>query len=111
MALASYNATLEYATNTIEFWLYDDANAPVSFNANTKLSIERLDDSSMFQEFVGSVSGNKVTFTVNPLESVLYKTGDDLYSYDDPKYEHIYSVKADGVETYLMGKLNLVKVA
>lgn len=109
MALATYNATLEYATNTLEFWLYDDAGGDVAFDTSTTLTITRIDNDTNTYSVVGKLDGNKVTFIVTPPISLASST-DNLYSYDEPEFYHIYSIKSNN-QVYLSGKLNLVKAA
>jgi len=109
MALVQYNATLEYATNTLEFWYYGDEGEELAFDAGTSFSIQRIDNTSNVYTVVGTIDGNKVTFIVDPPSS-LQGPDDSLYDYDHPEYNHIYSVRSAS-QVYISGKLNLVEVA
>ena len=109
MALVQYNATLEYATNTLEFWYYGDEGEELTFDSDTSFSIQRIDDVDNIYTVEGTVEGNKITFTVNP-PNTLQGEGDSLYDYDHPDYNHIYSVRSAS-QVYISGKLNLVEVA
>ena len=112
MAKATYNTTLEYAANTLEFWLTDDSGAPLAFAAGTTFRIERTDDSTVNSFWAGlSDEVGHIRFTVNPLENILYKDGDTVTDYNKVTYEHIYSLRDTAEEVYLRGKLNLVRVA
>ena len=112
MAKATYNVTLEYAANTLEFWLTDDAGVPAAFNPGTEFRVERIDDASVVSVWSGtSDEVGHIRFEINPLEGVLYKDGDSITDYDKVTYEHVYSLRDTTAEVYLRGKLNLVKVA
>lgn len=109
MAKSNYNAMLEYARNTLEFWMYDDNDVPINFDTPLTWSMSRMDDETKTYSVQGTVVGNHATFVVEPTKTNLYKAGDKLYSYDEPVYEHIFSVRsADKV--YISGKLNMVQV-
>ena len=109
MAKSHYNAMLEYAPNVLEFWMYDDDDVAINFDSNLVYSITRIDDDTKTYSAPGVVVGNHATFSVNPTKAALHKTGDQLYSYDEPVYEHIYSVKSP-TKVYISGKLNMVQV-
>ena len=111
MALANYNMELEYATNTLEFWLFDDANEPVDWIAPTTFNVQREDDETNDYSVTGTIEGNKVTFIVTPPQA-LQAPGDSLYDYDEDarEYHHIYSIR-NSATVVLKGKLNLVEVA
>lgn len=108
MAQVRYNGTLEYATNTLVFTRTDEIGRPLDFNSNITFSISRIDNENVIEEWNGSVEGNVATIIVTPSNS-LYKDGDKVYDYDNPTYEHVYSLK-DGLNVYMCGKLNLIKV-
>ena len=111
MALAQHNITLEYAANTVSFWYYGDNGEELAFAADTVFNISRIDDESNNYSASGSIDGNKITFIINPPAS-LQAEGDTLYDYDHKNYEHVYSVKSVSTsQVYLVGKLNLIKVA
>lgn len=109
MAKSNYNFTLEYATNTLEFWMYDDNDVEIPFESGVVFSVSRMDDPTKTYSAGGVSSGNHATFIVTPSKATLYKSGDDLYSYDEPVYEHIFSVRSPN-NVYISGKLNLVQV-
>lgn len=109
MAYVYHNITLEYAPNVLEFWLYDDAGGEIPFDGNTTFSMERVDGTSSVYSVAGSVAGNKVTFSVNP-PAYLKATGDTLYDFDDPSYDHIFTIRSSQ-RVYINGKANLVEVA
>ena len=109
MAKANYNGMLEYAPNVLEFWMFDENDVAINFDSELRYSITRIDDSTKTYSVLGVVSGNHVTFNVNPPKETLYKAGDKLFSYDEPVYEHIYSVKSPN-RVYIGGKLNMIQV-
>ena len=115
MAMATYNATLEYNTaNTLEFWLKDELGQPVGFDdSNLQFNIKRADGTAAMDFVVpangSNLVGGYVVFLVTP-PLTLKKVGDVSADYDNDTYEHIYSVKSDS-HVYLRGKLNLVDVA
>lgn len=108
MSKAIYNSTLEYAPNVVEFWLNDEDDMPINFSGAVTFNIQRIDDSSSTYSVQGAVSGNHVKFNISPPKGTLSRTGDDLFSYDIPSYEHIYSVRSSNT-TYIIGKLNMVQ--
>jgi hypothetical protein len=108
MSMSYYNATLEYATNTLKFWLYDENGVEVNFDVPLTLGMARIDGTGSTQTITGSVSGNHATFIVTPSEEMLYKAGDSLYDYEAPKYEHAFSIKSEA-QVFIVGKLNLVQ--
>ena len=108
MSKAIYNSTLEYAPNVVEFWLNDEDDMPINFSGAVTFNIQRIDDSSSTYSVQGVVSKNHVKFSINPPKATLSRTGDDLFSYDIPNYEHIYSVRSSDT-TYIIGKLNMVQ--
>ncbi len=112
MAMANYNATLEYATNTWDFRLADADGVLVPFDGTTRLSIERADGSGASQTFnVQSGAGTDyIVFKVTPDKSILYKEGDTIYDLDNQVFEHIWSLRSNG-NTYITGKMNLVEIA
>ena len=109
MAKSHYNATLEYAPNVLEFWMYDDDDVAINFDTPLTYSMSRIDNPTKTYSVVGTVSGNYATFSVNPPKATLSASGDQLYSYDEPVYEHIYSVRS-ATKVYISGKLNMVQV-
>lgn len=114
MAKANYNATLEYATNRLEFWLTDDDGGAIAFPADTNFYIERLDNvnaAMSFNEVARNDANGHIVFDVTPTESTLYVEGDTVYDYENVTFEHMYSVRAPGVDVFLSGLLNLVRVA
>lgn len=111
MALVNYNTTLEYATNTVTLSLVDDLGLAEDFTGNNfTFNIERIDDSSVKYTQGCTVVGSQLTVVVTPPKGTLYAVGDDLYSFVNPKYEHIYSIKSD-TQVYMAGKVNMVEVA
>ena len=109
MSKVVYNATLEYAHNTLEFWMYDKDNKPIAFDNALVFHIGRLDgDETKTYSIEGVVDGNHAKFFVKPTKAALYSEGDDLFSYSEPVYEHYFSVKS-GANVYIVGKLNLVQ--
>ena len=115
MALANYNATLEYATNTLQFWNVDDADAQLKFDADTIFSIERISNSAATQSWNQSVNSDAaagfVEFVVTPSKGTLWAAGDTLYDMNDPVYEHIWSLKSPSTNVYVSGYMNLIEVA
>jgi hypothetical protein len=109
MAFVKYNTTLEYATNTVEFTLYDDTGNPVNFEGTVTFNIRRIDDEANSYSVNGTVNTNTVTFTVTP-PATLKGADDKLFNYDSPEYSHIYSVKS-GNKVYIIGKVALLEVA
>ena len=108
MSKVIYNATLEYSPNKLEFWMYDKDETPINFDPGLKFTIGRIDDDSVKYEVMGTTLANKAVFDINPTKSLLAREGDDLFSYDEPVYEHYFSVKSyDNV--YIVGKLNMVQ--
>lgn len=107
--MVQYNATLEYAPNTLEFWLYGDEGEELPFDTNTTFNIQRVDNDTNTYSVTGIAVGNKITFSINPPNS-LKVSGDTQYDYDHPEYDHIYSVKSDS-HVYVVGKLNLIEIA
>ena len=115
MSKATYNATLGYANDTIEFWYVDDAGDPVAFEAGTTFSIKRIDDPTKVYEWTGVSSGiDGIEFSITlgsaAVQSILRKDTDTTNEYSNVEYEHIYSVKSDST-VYLSGQLNLVEIA
>lgn len=116
MAKANYNATLEYATNTLEFWLLDDAGDAQAFDVGTTLNIERKDDNSKKNVFTcvldsaGEAVDYHATVVVTPSEAILRKEDDNTHGYDKPAYLHIWSLKSPD-NVYITGEMNLVEVA
>ena len=108
MSKAIYNSTLEYAPNVVEFWLNDEDGMPINFNKTVSFNIQRIDNSSSTYSVQGVVTDNHVKFSINPPKATLSRAGDDLFSYDIPNYEHIYSVRSSDT-TYIIGKLNMVQ--
>lgn len=108
MSKVIYNATLEYAPNTLEFWMYDSDELPINFDSGVTFNIGRLDDAAVVYTVAGVVTDNKVVFSVNPTKAALHKDSDDLFSYNEPAYEHFFSVKS-GQNVYIVGKLNMVQ--
>ena len=108
MSKAIYNSTLEYAPNVVEFWLNDEDDMPINFSGALTFNIQRIDDSSSTYSVQGVVTGNHVKFNISPPKATLSRAGDDLFSYDIPSYEHIYSVRSSNT-TYIIGKLNMVQ--
>ena len=108
MSKAIYNSTLEYSPNVVEFWLNDEDDMPINFSGAVTFNIQRIDDSSSTYSVQGVVTDNHVKFSINPPKATLSRTGDDLFSYDIPNYEHIYSVRSSDT-TYIIGKLNMVQ--
>ncbi len=109
MAKANYNASLEYAPNKVEFWMYGDNDEPINFDGLLTYSISRIDDPTKTYSTTALPSANYVVFSVNPNKDMLSKEGDCLYSYDEPIYEHIYSVRSNNT-VYISGKLNMLQV-
>jgi len=112
MAKATYNATLEYAPNVLEFWLVDDNGAPSTtpFDTDTTFSIGRVDGQSVpGYSVTGVVDSSHITFTINPTEADLYLPGDTVYDYEQTTFEHSYSVKSSS-QVYLTGLVNMVRV-
>jgi len=111
MALVNYNTTLEYATNTVTLSLVDDLGLAQDFvGSNFTFNIERIDNPEVKYIEVCTAVGNQLTVEVTPPKDTLYVFGDDLYSFVNPVYEHIYSIKSD-TQVYMAGKVNLVEVA
>ena len=117
--MANYNATLEYAVNTIEFWLMDDGGyAENGFEVGTTFNIERVDgtgtpySSPAIFEMEGGVEINTyhIEFQIEPTYADLGNESDNPYDYDNETYDHVFSVRSS-TEVYLRGKLNLIKVA
>lgn len=108
MSKAIYNSTLEYAPNVVEFWLNDEDDMPINFSEIVTFSIQRIDDDSATYSVQGVVVDNHVKFNISPPKDTLSRPGDDLFSYDIPNYEHIYSVRSSDT-TYIIGKLNMVQ--
>lgn len=120
MALVHHNTTLEYATNTVEFRLFDDLNEPMAFDTGTTFNIERIDDplavytasaaaTGTTENSSGDPIANIITFSVTP-PITLQRGTDSMYDYHTSEYNHIYSVKSNS-NVYISGKINLVKVA
>lgn len=108
MSKAIYNSTLEYAPNVVEFWLVDEDDMPINFSGTVSFNIQRIDNPGSTYSVQGAVNKNHVKFSINPPKATLSRTGDDLFSYDIPNYEHIYSVRSSDT-TYIIGKLNMVQ--
>ena len=108
MSKAIYNSTLEYVPNVVEFWLTDEDDMPINFSGSVTFNIQRIDNPSSTYSVQGVVTGNHVKFNISPPKATLSRTGDDLFSYDIPSYEHIYSVRSSDT-TYIIGKLNMVQ--
>lgn len=108
MSKAIYNSTLEYSPNVVEFWLNDEDDMPINFSGSVTFNIQRIDAASVTYSVQGVVTANHVKFSINPPKVTLSRTGDDLFSYDIPSYEHIYSVRSSDT-TYIIGKLNMVQ--
>ena len=109
MARANHNASLEYAPNKVEFWMYDEDNVPIDFDGVLTYSISRIDDDTKTYSTTATPVGNYVVFNINPTKAVLSVPGDCLYSYDEPVYEHIFSVRS-ATTVYISGKLNMLQV-
>lgn len=110
MALVRHNSSLEYAANTVEFWLVDENGEGIDIDTGTTFNIQRIDDgTAMTPVAATTITGNYIKFIVNPSVS-LQKDTDSFYDYDNDKYEHIYSIKS-ATNVYVAGKLNLVKAA
>lgn len=106
-----HNATLEYALNNVTLWLFDDNGAEVPFAGDTTFTIQRVDSPSIsYTVGIAESEGNKVVFTVVP-PSYLKSEGDSLYDFDNPCYNHIFSVKSPTAGVYISGKMNLLEVA
>lgn len=109
MAAIYHNITLEYATNTIEFWRYADNGEEEPFPSVVEFNIRREDDENNSYSTIGTVVGNHVVFNVTPPIS-LFKSSDSVYDYRKPEYNHIFSVKSAN-DVFIVGKVNLIKVA
>ena len=112
--MANYNATLEYAVNTIEFWLMDDGGyAENGFEVGTTFNIERVDGTGTPYSATGTVDSENsahIEFQIEPTYADLGNESDNPYDYDNETYDHVFSVRSS-TEVYLRGKLNLIKVA
>ena len=109
MAKANYNASLEYAPNKVEFWMYGDNDEPINFDGMLTYSISRIDDPTKKYSVTATPSENYVMFNINPNKAILSKEGDCLYSYDEPVFEHIYSVRSAST-VYISGNVNMLQV-
>ncbi len=114
MALAIYHTQLEYATNTLEFRLSDDAGGPINFPAGTTFNITRLDGTEELPYTVerddDKTLAGYIRFVVTPPDR-LKREGDSVSDFENRTYEHSYSVKESGTNVFLTGKLNLVVIA
>lgn len=118
MALVKYDTTLTYSTNTVELWNRDGNGELVDFAGTPKFTITRIDDPT--KTYAVSPSATALGYVKYELDlgnalikSLLKKDTDTTYDYDVNTFDHVYSVKTDGVggETYMYGKLNLLEVA
>jgi hypothetical protein len=115
MAQANFNATLEYSTNVLQFWYTDDIGEGLDFPADTKFYVERRDNTGITKPFTPSlistdgsgflevsVALSEGDFPVQP--------GDEPTEFDEPVYSHMYSLRSS-IDTYITGKLNILRVA
>jgi len=119
MALVRHNTTLEYANNIVQISNYNELGEAENFpNSPVTLTISRVDGVGTAHSLDGDVTGNIATFSIvwssggsggSDLNTV-YSSADNNYAYDDPVYEHTYSI-SDSDQTYVYGKLNLVSIA
>ena len=79
--------------------LFYTSNFPKKFNYN----------STKKYSVTATPSGNYVLFNINPNKAILSKEGDCLYSYDEPVFEHIYSVRSAST-VYISGNVNMLQV-
>lgn len=120
MAQVKFNTALTYSTNIVEFWNVDGNGDPVAFHPSTYLTIARVDDPTqkytVYPSVIDAPTGY-VKFVLDlgnsVIKSTLYSLGDTVHDYSPDTYDHMYSVKADGISgnTYVYGKLNLLEVA
>lgn len=125
MALAKYNAILEYGSNTLEFWNYDATGKPVSFDHNLTFNVRHKNDSTKIYDYqLPSDAYNDVTdeetnevvpyamisFVINLNKNDLALSGDTTLDYSEPVFEHVYSLKSNN-QTYLYGELNIIETA
>jgi hypothetical protein len=115
MALANYNVTLEYATNTLQFGLTDNDGAPANFDVLTYMHIKRADGSGISQTFnVTGAGTDQITIVVSPNKgdgtTGLWKEGDSIFDYELQHPEHIWSLQSDS-QVYISGTMNLLESA
>jgi hypothetical protein len=115
LARVKHDIQLEYASNTLEFWQYSEANEELPFGNNLRLSLARIDNPDTAVTYFPDTTANGSTgyakFSINPtVSSLLYNPADSMTDYNTPKYDHIWSLKSDS-DVYMMGYCNLVKVA
>ena len=105
MSLAKFNATLENAVNTLQFWNVDDLGEPVPFDGDTEFRVSRIDTGSVIATGSVTVLGNLVTVVLDLGEVTIGVN----YDYDHAEYEHAYSLRSTN-QVYLYGKLNIVRI-
>ena len=113
MALANYDATLEYANNVLEFWLVDADGNPAPFvSSDTVFSIIRADETKPAIDYINPTIGTdgSAIFSIDPTFADLGQDYDDYFEYENKVYEHRYSLKT-GSNVILTGQLKMVKVA
>ena len=120
MAQVKFNTALTYSTNIVEFWNIDGNGEPVAFHPSTYFTIARVDDPTKkyrVYPLVNEAATGYVKFVLDlgnsVIKAALYSVGDTTDDYSPDTYDHMYSVKADGIggNTYVYGKLNLLVVA
>ena len=117
MAYAKYNTSLEYSANVLEFWNTNDNEVAEAFDLGTTFSIRRSDteESIEVSAIAEDSASGYIKFALDLSEGttnydILHDEDDQDYDYDRPNYDHVYSLKSP-TRTYLIGKLNMVKVA
>lgn len=114
MALATYNATLEYSPHVIEFVLTDADGEPENFDGTTKMYIERADGSGLSVSFNSLVTDNKIVISVDlddtTKKATLCNESDRVFDYENQRPEHIWSLKSS-TRTYISGTMKLLEVA
>lgn len=124
MALTRFDTTLEYSPQVLEFIVYDEFGVPKNLGSSSALfTVNRIDGTGTYSTSVsiesivedGTITNNahiNVTTdmsTYTQYYNSVHKDGDADYSFDDPVWEHTYSIVV-GNNTIIAGRLNMVKV-
>jgi hypothetical protein len=117
MALSKHDTSMTYSVNVLEFWNVDGNGVHQPFPAGTVFTISRIDNEAAKRTFniTATAEDNGIRFTVDlspgtAAYTTLFNVNDSVYDYKAATFDHVYSLKS-GEETYLYGRLNLLKVA